>query len=68
MAGGASFSAAFVAGLAHRMLLEHPEWRREEILAELKSRARAIPGRPPYLPPDSLETVDLFEATADVLV
>ncbi|HEV8269118.1 MAG TPA: S8/S53 family peptidase [Thermoanaerobaculia bacterium] len=68
MAGGASFSAAFVAGLAHRLLLEHPEWKRPEILKALVSRARPIPGRPPYLPPDSLETMDLFAATVDVLV
>lgn len=49
-AGGTSFAASLVAGAALRVLEREPGLGKEGVLARLASRARPVPGFPPFLP------------------
>ena len=53
-AGGTSFAASLVAGVALRLVTAAPSLGREGILGRLKGVAREVPGHPPLLDPAAL--------------
>jgi len=53
-AGGTSFAAAIVAGVAVRLLQDDPTLSRTDVLDRLVGHARVVPGQPPYLDPARL--------------